>query len=205
MFTKQRGQSLIEVLVALTITVIMIVALIAFVLSGLRNAQFAQKQSKATKIATETMEQIKTIRDRDGEIFFSYGDGSSKTATKFSQLWSISMSSQLTCHKNDNSAGPCYFNLSANPTKLIEVFSPPPANEAQANRPAQVQAQAQAMDVRLVLTEVDIGDGFKRQIIFEDSSPLDSSKEKRVTVNVFWTDSTGDHNSNIQTILSPAI
>lgn len=155
------------------------------------------------------MEQIKTIRDRNGEVSFSYDvDGYLKT-TKFSQLWdSRPMSSQTTCQK-DGSPGPCYFNLLANPdgtAKLIEVFSaptptptptPPNANQHQAQVAVQVQSP-------LFIT-TDIGDGFKRQIIFEDKSPLNSTKEKRITVNIFWTDSTGEHNANVQTILSPAI
>ncbi|MDO8570483.1 MAG: hypothetical protein Q7R97_02760 [Candidatus Daviesbacteria bacterium] len=179
MFTRQKGpacrqagQSLIEVLIALTVTVVMIVALIAFVLSGLKNAQFAQKQSKATKLAVETMEQIKTIRDRNGAIYFSYKDVTvPKTATIFPELWQISMSGQDSCISSK-----CYFNIQSN--TLIEGSG---------------------------ASAINIGDGFTRQIIFEDNSPLVYSKEKRVTVNIFWTDSSGDHNSNIQTILSPAI
>ncbi len=167
---KQSGQSLIEVLVALTVVVIMIVALIAFILSGLKNAQFAQNQSKATKLAQETMDQIKNIRDRNGDVFYGFSQ-------KFSVLWGVNMST-------------VYFNL-----------------EQPANSPPSL---AQITDLSRKDVNLTGGnEGFKRQIIFEDSADslniLYYAKAKKITVIIKWTDSTGEHESNIQTILSPGI
>ena len=143
----------------------MIVALIAFILSGLKNAQFAQSQSKATKLAQETMEQIKTIRDRDESVSFS-----PTAASKFSDLWSINMS-QL-CAPTGYSSGPCYF--------VDPLLT---GNSAVSN----------------VSTTLD--NQFTRQILIEDNTATYAT-EKKLTVKVKWIDSSGDHESNIQTILT---
>lgn len=171
---KQTGQSLIEVLVALSVTLIMIVALIAFVLSGLKNAQFAQSQSKATKLAQETMEQIKTIRDRNGSVSFTY---SGTSTNNFLDLWNINMSRE--CNPVGSTSGPCYFQLN----NFILTG-----------------------DAGNLLAKDTLENQFTRQILLEDTAIGDSYKtEKKVTVIVKWTDSTGEHESNIQTILKPVL
>ena len=196
---KQAGQSLIEVLIALTVTVIMMVALITFVLSGLKNAQFAQNQSKATKLAQETMEQIKTIRDRDGDkgVYFTYST-EANPAEKFSDLWKINMSMVGTCIKIDDSAGPCYFKLEGLPVKLAE------SKTIEAEKPegpdGGVGGDVEG-DVEAVFLMQDLGGGFKREITLEDTAS-EYDKEKKVTVRIFWTDSVGEHESNIQTYLT---
>lgn len=164
---KQAGQSLIEVIVALTITIMMIVALIAFVLTGLKNAQLAQNQSRATKFAQEAMDQIKTIRDRNGEIDFTVSP--TETLDNFSELFGIQMSGTTYCNQS------CYFKFETNGA-LVEEIGP---------------------------AQTNLGDGFKREIIIEDAPPLDSETEKRVIVKIKWADSSGEHESNIQTILTP--
>lgn len=62
---KEKGQSLIEVLIVLTVSIMVLVALVALVVVGLKNAQFAQSQAKATKYAQQTLDNIKSIKDRD--------------------------------------------------------------------------------------------------------------------------------------------
>lgn len=159
---KQTGQSLVEVLIALTVTVIMIVALISFILSGLKNAQFAQNQSKATKLAQETMDLVKTIRDRDNDGGINFTVAGGQTLAKFSQLFGerISLSN---------------FKIEFN--SLNEQPSPVP---------------------------IDLGDGFTREIKLEDDIATYQT-QKKITVIIRWNDSTGEHESNIQTILSPGI
>lgn len=45
----------------------------------------------------------------------------------------------------------------------------------------------------------NIGSGLTRQILFQDG---DNSDEKKVIVKVKWTDSSGEHESNLQTIIT---
>lgn len=257
---KQAGQSLIEVLIALTVTIVMIVALIAFVLTGLKNAQLAQNQSKATKYAQEALEKIKAIRDRNGQVVFAYStlactwsgcirgvDASndcaaicgesneiaqpncpnypiaqgpycsirygpdfcdessyspdqectgslsgagrlsgrccccqSSTPNTFSELWSHNLSSDGSpCTIRPSGSTECYFKISSSGNFLEE-----PVNNNS-------------------LSE-NLENGLLRQILFEDAASSYGS-EKKVTVKVKWTDSSGEHESNIQTILKPVI
>jgi type II secretory pathway pseudopilin PulG len=70
---RQEGQSLLEVLTALGVAVIIIVALSILAVSSLRNAQHARAQAEATKYVNGGLEQVRTVRDRQGwSMFFSY-------------------------------------------------------------------------------------------------------------------------------------
>ena len=89
-----RGQTLIEVIVVITIGMLVIVALVFATIAGLRNSEFAKNQSQATKLAQEGLERMRTLRDRDtvGSMASPY--------SKFSDLWPIA----LACPTNN-----CYF------------------------------------------------------------------------------------------------
>lgn len=101
---SQKGQSLIEVVVALSVATIIVTSLLIVVINSLRNAQFAQTQVRATKLASGAIEQIRTIRDRDGVTIFRTTGG---LTAKFSDLWSINMAN--TCNPN-----PCSFRVTPN-------------------------------------------------------------------------------------------
>lgn len=161
------GQSLVEILIALAVTAVVILALVVISLMGLKNAQFAQNQAKVTKYAQEAIDQIKTIRDRNGTVNFRY---STNTTSTFSDLWARNL--------NNDCSGSCYFNLSSDPSPVLS---------------GNYQ----------VTTAVDtLPDGFSRVIKIEDNSPLAYQTEKRIVVMVKWTDGAGNHESNVQTILT---
>src|SRR3990170_3653908 len=114
---KQSGQSLIEVLVALSIAAVVVIALVVLVLSGLKNAQFAQSQVKSTKYAQEAIDQVKTIRDRNGGVLIN-NYGCMPGPCTFSNLWGIQLTNEVSpCL---TSVG-CYFNLTGSGTALSEV------------------------------------------------------------------------------------
>lgn len=60
---KAKGQSLLEVLIALAVAVIVVLALVRAVTVAIRNASFARSQASATKYAQEGMEWIRSQRD----------------------------------------------------------------------------------------------------------------------------------------------
>lgn len=68
MHLNQKGQNLLELIVVIAVTIIVVTALVFATLSSLRNAQFAQNQSQATKLAQEWIETIKIYRDKDEPI-----------------------------------------------------------------------------------------------------------------------------------------
>ncbi len=183
-FLDTSGQSLVEVLVALTVAALVILALVVVSLMGLKNAQFAQNQAKVTKYAQEAIDQVRAIRDRNGNVTFQNNLSNpactpcSGNTCAFSGLWScqLTKSSGSPCTLSPGNG--CYLVLSADGTSLSEPSSLNNANQ-------------------------NLGDGFSRQVILEDGAPaLDYSKEKRVRVVVTWTDSSGTHESNVQTILT---
>lgn len=76
-FKNQKGQSLIEVIVALAVAVIVILALVRVTVTSIRNANFAKNRASATKYAQETIEKVRGYRDQaDWSTFTStFTDG----------------------------------------------------------------------------------------------------------------------------------
>lgn len=64
-----RGQTLIEVLIALSIAVVIVAAVAVSVLSALNNAQFTKNQNMATQYAQEGMEIVRNLRNSDWNNF----------------------------------------------------------------------------------------------------------------------------------------
>ena len=181
---KEKGQSLLEVVIILGVTALVLGALIIAVIVGLKNSQFAQNQAKSTKYAQEALEIIKSIRDRNGVVKFvsSVEECDSETADKFSSLWELYLSesdsfSRCTVKANIEDTL-CYFKIE---TCGGDLFLAEPSNATVINE--------------------DLGGGLSRQITFEDTSSSWSS-EKTITVKVKWKDSSGEHESNLQTILT---
>lgn len=68
---SEKGQTLVEVVVALGVAVLVIIALVAATTTSVRNAQFAKNQSLATKYAQEGMEKVRALRDQNPTTFWS--------------------------------------------------------------------------------------------------------------------------------------
>lgn len=70
MLNNQKGQSLIELLVVITIVVIVVGALVFAIIASIRNATFAKNQAQATKLAQEGIEKTRSVRDRDDSVSY---------------------------------------------------------------------------------------------------------------------------------------
>jgi len=69
---QNRGQSLVEVVLALGVAVVVILALVKTTVVSMRNANFAKNEALATKYAQEAIESVRLLRDRsDWETFTS--------------------------------------------------------------------------------------------------------------------------------------
>ncbi len=64
-----KGQTLIEVLVALATSVVIASAIITLAVYSLNNTQFSKSQSLATQYAQEGMEIVRSIRDNNYTIY----------------------------------------------------------------------------------------------------------------------------------------
>lgn len=115
--SKESGQSLIEVLVVLVVAVVIMVGLAIVILNGLKNAQFAQNQTKATKYAQDAIEQVTVMRDRNDQIKFNGLTQFDSLFTNFDDL----------CRLPDTTVK-CYFTLSST------AIPPLQQNQAQFNQ-----------------------------------------------------------------------
>jgi hypothetical protein len=70
-----KGQTLIEVLVALGIITVVTTALAAVVITSMSNAQFSKNQNLASQYALEGMEIVRRLRDSDYVGFRNKSDG----------------------------------------------------------------------------------------------------------------------------------
>lgn len=92
----EKGQSLIELVVSLAIAILVLSSLAFAIITSLRNAQFAKNQAQATKLAQESLEKIRSLRDRNGVVDSYY----------FNDLWSRPLScAEGTCYYFFNQSG----------------------------------------------------------------------------------------------------
>jgi len=67
-----KGQTLIEVLVALGVSIIVISAIVVSVISALDNSTFSKNQNSATNFAQEGMENMRRLRNTNYAAFSAY-------------------------------------------------------------------------------------------------------------------------------------
>lgn len=71
----QKGQTLIEVLIALGAAVAVVVAISTVVISALNNAQFSRSQVLSVQHAQEGIELMRKLRDSDFAAFSNFSEG----------------------------------------------------------------------------------------------------------------------------------
>lgn len=101
---SEKGQTLMELVVVVGVSVIVVGALVFATIASLRNASFARNQAQATKLAQEGLERARTLRDRDEVI-----NTNVESINKFSQLYSVDLSHTI-CNTTSGDA-PCYFRF----------------------------------------------------------------------------------------------
>jgi len=70
----ESGQTLIEIILALSVVVLIITGITFAVTSSIKNATFSKNQNLATQYAQQGMEIVRAIRDRSWTAFFSLAD-----------------------------------------------------------------------------------------------------------------------------------
>lgn len=99
LMSSEKGQTLLELVVAITVAVLVLGSLVFATITSLRNAQLAKNQAQATKLAQEGLEDIRTLRDRNGGIVYN------GINIEFSDLWGIGFSCPGNCYFFFNSSG----------------------------------------------------------------------------------------------------
>ena len=171
---NEKGQTLLELIVVMSVCVLVVGALVFATIASLRNAQFAKNQAQATKLAQEGLERVRVGRDRNSSITIpgtnvvSWNGDELNTGTS---VWE----SRITDNCGSSSLPTyCYLNVSSGGVLSYAGVS------------RDVPANAEP-----------IVPNFKRAIIIDDDSP----NSKKLTAVVVWTDFSGTHESRLTTIL----
>lgn len=179
----QQGQSLMELIVVITVIVFVVGALTFATIASLRNAVFAQNQTQATKLAQEALERVRVGRDRNECItnldtsVNSWNGGNSSCLGD--SIWGYQISGDGLC--DDPALGKCYFNVGLEGILTNIGF-------ASALFPASL---AEGIPI--------VNPVFRRAVLLSDDSTYDT--QKTVTVIVRWSDFAGEHESKLTTIL----
>ena len=72
--SNKNGQSLFEVLIALTVMVLVIVAIVSLSTTSIRNTDYSKNKSSANQYAQEAVEWLRQRRDEDWDTFFSQAE-----------------------------------------------------------------------------------------------------------------------------------
>lgn len=181
---RQSGQTLIELIVVMAVSVIIIGALVFATIASLRNAQFSKNQAQATKLAQQGLELVRAGRDQNKSIknipSANVDSWNGSTTNPTYSIWSYPVYSGC----GSGAVGTaCYLKLISTGGVLtgelnwISSSSSFPTSFAE-----------------------DVNGQFKRAIIISDDSGT-YSVQKTVTAIVQWTDFSGPHQSQLTTIL----
>ncbi len=99
------GQTLLEVMVVIAVSIVVVAALVFATIASLRNAQFSNNEARATSLAQEGLEKVRSIRDRNAAGSVVYTNGI-VTTSKFSDLYSYSFECAVALNN-------CYFTFNA--------------------------------------------------------------------------------------------
>lgn len=180
-FAGEKGQTLLELIVVITVSAIIIGALVFATISSLRNTQLSKNQAQATKLAQEAIEKVRSGRDRGSPIAGSFTiGGASIDSWQDPDLWS----NQINGNCGNNTFVPptfCYFKFNSSGAFQYLISD------------RDIPSSA----------EDPLGDGkFKRVVILSDEAANNLYQvQKNVTVIVRWHDFSGDHDSRLTTIL----
>ena len=173
-----KGQSLMELVIGLGLVAIVAGAIAIVTTNSLKNSQFSKNQLQATKIAQENLEKVRTIKTTNYGVCIASQMPAATACSPWSAVW-----------------GHPFFGSDAVPlatgTKYI-------LGTCTVDYPAPAPDMAQPFCLRYSATRATLTDGFTSQIIVED----EAVNQKKVTSRVFWSDSSGEHSSELVTILS---
>ena len=173
---NQKGQSLVEVVIALGIAVIIVIAFTNATIASVRNSQFSKNQNLATKYAQETLEVVRAVRDQNA--VGSVTDGTS-TVNSWGDLWGINL-------KNAASPGGGFTGY---------CFT---LNEATLVMTKRVSCADNNGNGTTYDENIDTI--FYRKInITDDGTNLG---KKQIFVRVYWSDNRGQHNTEVTTFLT---
>ncbi len=85
------GQSIIEVIIALSLVVVVIVGLITVTTRSIKNSSFARDQRMATKYAQESLENSRKLKEDDPNAFWQKTGAETETLGRFTRTITYSL------------------------------------------------------------------------------------------------------------------
>lgn len=188
MSTSQNGQTLLELIVVVSVSAIVIGALVFATIASLRNAQFSKNQLQATKLAQEGIERVRVGRDRNQCISnlsasVNSWNGNNLSCSGSGTIWGYLISGVSGSCENLTTSSKCYFNIDSSGSLSMIGYS-------QTSFP---QSFAEGIPSSSPV--------FRRAVTLSDDAATFGSR-KTVTVIVNWSDFAGSHESKLTTILS---
>jgi Tfp pilus assembly protein PilV len=180
----QQGQSLLELVVGIGMVTVVVGAIAVISLSSLRNTQFSKNQIQATKLAQQNIELVRTIKNSNFGVCTQYSQtAGAGTCSTWQDIWNVNFGTYSDTTNTCSGAIPyCTFNIIYSCTALV----------------AAGVTETKPICLNYSATRAATGVNFTSSVIIED----EAAGQKKVTSRVYWTDTTGEHSSNLVTILS---
>ena len=186
MKNNSKGQSLLELVVGIGLVAVVVGAIAIVTLSSLRNTQFSKNQLQATNLAQQNLERVRTIKNSNSGVCLQNqnpGGDPPVYCSVWEDLWAVNFGT--TC-----SAG-CTFEVKIN-SEDCEIGADKFTGLCLKYNPERVSLGL--LSTQIIIEDEDDGNGVP------DAGDVDTAK--RITSRVFWTDSSGEHSSDLVTILS---
>lgn len=185
---SEAGQSLIEVIVAITVGILVVTALTFATIFSLRNANFAKNSVQATKLAQEGIEWVRTGRDRnecinnlDSSVKSWNGNSSDINCIGTGPIWNYTIKGNSgNCENTTVVGSKCYFKVNYLGALTNIDFA--------------------AIAFPTSSAEQIPGSIFRRVVTLSDDAGTYTT-QKTATVVVQWSDFAGPHESKLTTIL----
>jgi Tfp pilus assembly protein PilV len=173
---SDKGQTLLELVVGLSLVTVIIGALAITTTYSLRNSQFSKNQTQATKFAQEYMEKVRTIKASNYGVCFT---GQSPNCSSWEDIWTNGTQGYSLFQANCVPSG-CRFNTINGCTTA---------------------SGSKAVCLRQISSPASLGNVFTGEIVIENEPGIGDA-QKRVTANVYWSDASGQHSSDLVTVFS---
>lgn len=142
---KQKGQSILEIIITLSVLSLVLGGLVIVVVNGLKNSQFSKNQSIATKLAEEGLDTVRSMKSKE-QCSVMFG------ATAY--YWINKPSAQLIWSQAQFSAplAPTTYNL--DPTSCNLNISTPELIPNNSNFKRQITLEKDGSSNRLKVTSI---------------------------------------------------
>lgn len=121
---NQKGQSILEIIITLSILGLILGGLVIVIVNSLKNSQFSKNQSLATKLAEEGLDTVRTMKSKE-QCYVSYSSQSYYFVNNAQLVWTAPNSTVLAPNTayNLNKTACTLTNPASSPETINNFFS----------------------------------------------------------------------------------